>query len=93
MPYLTREAVAATLDFIARVPESEVVFDYAVPFDHFPPARRAEVMAIAESAAARGEPWLSQFDPAELSEMLRKKVLDWSKISALPNSPTVSTDP
>jgi methyltransferase (TIGR00027 family) len=70
-PYLTREAIATTLDFVARLPESEVVFDYAVPFDHFPPARRAEVMAIAESAVARGEPWLSLFDPAEMSALLQ----------------------
>src|SRR5450631_3487729 len=36
-PYLTRQAVTTTLDFVARLPESEVVFDYAIPFDHFPP--------------------------------------------------------
>ena len=70
-PYLTREAVITTLDFIVCLPESEVVFDYAVPFDNFPPDRRAEVLAIAESAAARGEPWLSLFDPAEMSELLQ----------------------
>jgi methyltransferase (TIGR00027 family) len=73
VPYLTREAVAATLDFIAGVPESEVVFDYAEPFENYPAGRRANVMAVAASAASRGEPWLSLFDPAELSEMLRKK--------------------
>jgi methyltransferase (TIGR00027 family) len=36
VPYLTREAISATLDFIARVPESEVVFDYAEPFARAP---------------------------------------------------------
>jgi methyltransferase (TIGR00027 family) len=70
VPYLTREAVAVTLNFIARVPESEVVFDYAEPFENYPAERRANVMAIAESTAARGEPWLSLFDPPELSELL-----------------------
>jgi O-methyltransferase involved in polyketide biosynthesis len=30
-------------------------------------------MAVAERAASRGEPWLSLFDRAELSEMLRNK--------------------
>jgi hypothetical protein len=29
-------------------------------------------MAVAERAAARGEPWLSQFDPAEMADMLRE---------------------
>jgi methyltransferase (TIGR00027 family) len=71
--YLTREAVASTLDFVAGVPESEVVFDYAEPFENYPADRRAVIMAIAEGAAARGEPWLSFFDPPELTEMLRNK--------------------
>jgi methyltransferase (TIGR00027 family) len=73
VPYLTREAVAVTLDFIAAVPESEVVFDYAEPFENYPAERRANVMAVAARAASRGEPWLSLFDPVELSQMLRKK--------------------
>ena len=71
--YLTREAVAATLDFIAGVPESEVVFDYAEPFENYPADRRAVIMAIAEGAAARGEPWVSFYDPPELADMLRHK--------------------
>ena len=73
VPYLTREAVSLTLDFIAQVPESEVVFDYAEPFENYPVERRADVMATAANAASRGEPWLSLFDPAELSEMLHNK--------------------
>jgi methyltransferase (TIGR00027 family) len=73
VPYLTREAVSATLDFIAGVPESEVVFDYAEPFENYPAERRANVMATAANAAARGEPWLTLFDPVELSEMLHNK--------------------
>jgi len=73
VPYLTRDAVSATLDFIAQVPESEVVFDYAEPFANYTTERRANVMAVAATAAALGEPWLSLFDPGELSEMLRHK--------------------
>jgi methyltransferase (TIGR00027 family) len=73
VPYLTREAVSATLDFIAGVPGSEVVFDYAEPFENYPGERRAKVMAVAARAASLGEPWLSLFDPAELSEMLRHR--------------------
>jgi methyltransferase (TIGR00027 family) len=73
VPYLTREAFAATLDFIAGVPGSEVVFDYAEPFENYPADRRAHVMAIAAGTAARGEPWLSLFDPSEISEMLRSR--------------------
>jgi methyltransferase (TIGR00027 family) len=70
VPYLTRGAISATLDFIAGVTGREVVFDYAEPLQNYPAARRAKVMAISASAAARGEPWLSLFDPVELSELL-----------------------
>lgn len=71
VPYLTREAITATLEFIARVTEAEVVFDYAEPFENYPVERRAQVMAVAARAASLGEPWLSMFDPIELSAMLR----------------------
>ena len=70
VPYLTREAIAATLGFIAGVPGSGVVFDYAEPFENYLAGRRENIMATAALAAARGEPWLSLFDPAELSAML-----------------------
>jgi len=73
VPYLSRDAVSATLDFIASVPESEVVFDYAEPFENYPADRRENVMAVAARAASLGEPWLSLFDPVELSELLRNK--------------------
>src|SRR5579871_2748016 len=73
VPYLTREAILSTLDFIAAIPGSATVFDYTEPFENHPPERRANLMAMAERAAARGEPWLSFFDPVELSEMLREK--------------------
>jgi methyltransferase (TIGR00027 family) len=73
VPYLTREAISTTLDVIAGVPESEVVFDYAEPFENYPAERRPNVMATAARTASLGEPWLSLLDPAELSEMLHKK--------------------
>src|SRR5271169_6242118 len=73
VPYLTREAISDTLDFIAGIPASEVVFDYAEPFENYPANRRAYIMGVAESAAARGEPWLSFFDPTELSRLLGGK--------------------
>jgi methyltransferase (TIGR00027 family) len=73
VPYLTHEAISQTLDFIAGIPEAEVVFDYAEPFENYRADRRAHIMGVAESAAARGEPWLSLFDPPLLSDMLREK--------------------
>jgi O-methyltransferase involved in polyketide biosynthesis len=71
VPYLAREAIWSTLKLISKIPQAVVVFDYAEPFQNYPAERRASVIAAAESAAARGEPWLSLFDPAELRELLR----------------------
>jgi methyltransferase (TIGR00027 family) len=73
VPYLTQEAISATLDYVAGVPASAVVFDYTEPFENHTPERRANLMATAERAAARGEPWLSFFNPGELSALLRDK--------------------
>jgi methyltransferase (TIGR00027 family) len=73
VPYLTREAISETLDFIADIPEAEVVFDYAEPFENYPAGRRARIKGMAESATARGEPWLSLFDPSELAKLLHDK--------------------
>src|SRR5665213_2728805 len=69
--YLTRDAISATLDFIAGVPKAQVVFDYAEPFENYLPDRRESIMAMAARVAARGEPWLRLFDPAEVSAMPR----------------------
>jgi methyltransferase (TIGR00027 family) len=72
-PYLTREAISSTLDFVAGIPGSAVAFDYTEPFDKLSPERRASLTARAESAAARGEPWLSFFDRDEIAGILRGK--------------------
>jgi methyltransferase (TIGR00027 family) len=68
--YLTREALFSTLDFIVDIPNSAVVFDYVEPFENHTPERRANLMATADSAAARGEPWLSFFSPPEIAATL-----------------------
>lgn len=73
VPYLTREAIITTLDFIAAIEGAEVVFDYGEPFENLPPAMRTNVRAIAERAAARGEPWLSLFDPADMASLLQER--------------------
>jgi methyltransferase (TIGR00027 family) len=71
VPYLTKEGVLSTLKFVSKISEAVIVFDYAEPFQNYPAERRANLIATAERAAARGEPWLSLFDPAELLELLR----------------------
>ena len=72
-PYLTRETISSTLDYIASIPMSAVSFDYTEPFENQSPERRARLTAMAESAAARGEPWLSFFDPPEIAAILRDR--------------------
>ena len=73
VPYLRREAISAILQFIASVPRSEVVFDYSEPLENYSPERRANVAAVAARTAAIGEPWLSYFDPSELSRDLHDR--------------------
>src|SRR5258707_8883686 len=83
VPYLSRGAVSAALDFIARVPESEVVFDYAEPFENYPADRRENVMAVAARAASLGEPWLILFDPVDLSKMPHDNVFGVGEVLQL----------
>jgi methyltransferase (TIGR00027 family) len=71
LPYLERAAIAATLRYVAGVPKSEVVFDYVEPLENYPPEQRDAVAALAARAAGIGEPWLSHFDPDEISQELR----------------------
>jgi methyltransferase (TIGR00027 family) len=73
VPYLTKEAISKTLEFIASVPASEVVFDYSEPLDNYDPERRTIVEARAAKAASVGEPWISFFDPIVLSRELHQR--------------------
>lgn len=70
VPYLSEEAIMATLDFIACVPRTEVVFDYGNPPSQLPAAYQARQAKRAERVAALGEPWLSYFDSGDLAARL-----------------------
>ena len=72
VPYLERTAIAATLGYIAGVPGSEVVFDYSEPLENYPLELRGAAGAISARAAQVGEPWLSHFEPADISRDLRE---------------------
>ena len=70
-PYLSREAIVATLSLIASLkPNSGVVFDYAEP----PQGDSASLgfRAMSERVAAIGEPFKSFFMPDEISTLLRE---------------------
>jgi methyltransferase (TIGR00027 family) len=73
VPYLTEEAVFATLRFIAGLPGgAHVVFDYTNPTASIiDPERRALHEALAARVAAAGEVFRAEFDTATLHERLR----------------------
>ncbi len=67
VPYLTHEAITATLRFVASLPAgTEVIFDYGEP----PPARaeasQSGIKAMMERVAEAGEPFRSFFHAEEL---------------------------
>jgi len=63
VPYLSADAVFATLQFVAGLPNgAQIVFDYANPIDSLPDASRAASDELARRVAAAGEPLLTFFD-------------------------------
>jgi methyltransferase (TIGR00027 family) len=75
--YLTRAAVIETLRFIASPPAgTEVVFDYGVPLSDYAPAQRALHARRMARVAARGEPWITRFAPAEIAAELTRLGFD-----------------
>jgi len=73
VPYLTEQAILATLGFIAALPGgAEVVFDYSNPPESIDaPQRRAAHEALAARVAASGEAFTSYFDTGALAARLR----------------------
>jgi methyltransferase (TIGR00027 family) len=72
-PYLTREAIISTLDFVVSIKGAEVAFEYAEPFENYPPDMQANLRAVAARAASIGEPWLSLFDPPDMAALMRAR--------------------
>jgi methyltransferase (TIGR00027 family) len=70
-PYLTTDAVVATLTALGSLPHSAVVLDHAAPNPDASPEARAWHEARRARVAAVGEPWVSAFAPPELETRLR----------------------
>jgi Leucine carboxyl methyltransferase len=68
VPYLRRDVVISILRAITGVPGSGVVFDYIEPLENYSPERRALAAAMAERAAAVGEPVLTHFEPDRVGQ-------------------------
>jgi methyltransferase (TIGR00027 family) len=72
VPYLTRQAIEATLKATASLPGgAEIAFDYGEPPDRLSPEMRAMHEVRAKYLADLGEPFLSMFVPDDLQGMLR----------------------
>lgn len=77
VPYLTREAIDATLGLIGALPGGgEVVFDYSDPVATLGPEARASHTQRAQRVAALGEPFLTYFEPADLHAELTRLGFD-----------------
>lgn len=71
--YLTREAIAATLREVARLPSgSTLVMSFMLPIELAEPALRPGIEAAARGARANGTPWLSFFKPEEMLALARE---------------------
>jgi methyltransferase (TIGR00027 family) len=72
VPYLTEQAIFATLGFIAGLARgSEVVFTYSDPPQSMSTEHAAAHERRADRVAALGEPWLTSFTPGTLHARLR----------------------
>ncbi|HEX3407499.1 MAG TPA: SAM-dependent methyltransferase, partial [Caulobacteraceae bacterium] len=75
--YLTRAAVLETLGVIGELPAgTEVIFDYGVPLSASSPRERAAHARREARLAARGEPWITRFTPAEIGVELTRLGFD-----------------
>jgi methyltransferase (TIGR00027 family) len=70
-PYLTPDAAWTTLRSVAELPGSEIVFDYAEPIESARGEMRAYMRERAARVAALDEPWVTFFDPDDLTRTLR----------------------
>lgn len=71
VPYLTREAFAATARVLGRVPAgSSLVFDYSLPREALPRVEQLMLDSLAARVAQAGEPFQLFFTPESLVEEL-----------------------
>jgi methyltransferase (TIGR00027 family) len=70
VPYLTEEAIGGTLDYMASIQGSEVVFDYMEPPEGFSEEMRALVTKRTEQLEKENERWASRFEPAGMAAFL-----------------------
>ena len=71
--YLTDAAMDSTLRFVRSMPSgSSIVFTFILPDSCLEPEDRKLCVAAADRASSRGEPFLTQLEPALLNDRLIK---------------------
>jgi methyltransferase (TIGR00027 family) len=73
VPYLTQEAIVSTLDYMASIQNSEVVFDYMEPRQAFSEQMRELVTKRTEQLEKMDERWASRFEPNGIAAILRSR--------------------
>ena len=73
VPYLTLEAITATLSTLGALPAGTgIVFDYGTPPSAHSGLARVVFDRMAARVAAAGEPWITFFNPGELRALLER---------------------
>ncbi len=70
VPYLRRDAIGSTLDYLASIQNSEVVFDYMEPSEAFSEEIRKYVTERTAQLEKTDERWASRFEPAGIAAIL-----------------------
>jgi len=73
VPYLTQDAIGRTLDYMASIQNSEVVFDYLEPPEAFSEELRQKEKERTEQLAKIGERSVSRFEPDSIASILRSR--------------------
>jgi methyltransferase (TIGR00027 family) len=71
VPYLTQDAIGNTLDYMASIQDSEVVFDYMEPPQGFSEEMRELVKKRTEQLEKMNERWASSLEPGSIAAFLR----------------------
>ncbi len=71
VPYLTQDAIGSTLDYMASIQDSEVVFDYMEAPQAFSEEIRELVKERTEQLEKIDERWASRFDSSGIAAVLR----------------------
>jgi O-methyltransferase involved in polyketide biosynthesis len=71
VPYLTQDAISSTLEYMAAIQDSEVVFDYMEPPQAFSEEMRELITKRTEQLGKMDEPCVSRFEPTRITAMLR----------------------